>query len=504
MRNHRAGADCRRSPSGRTQSFPQGQHLPGQGRELHRHAALPRQALCLRPRHGRRERFGRHRRHGSDLRIERRHACGTLSSGEHAQLLASAHPACPGYGRTVRQRRQNQLVDLRRRSRLPGRSGRRLRHGCRRSLPAFRRHSLADRVCGGNGPRTPLGTYVRPGLRTGADPLHRAQRRRRSPCARRQQLCQPLGRPPHDQLRPRGRGDEGNRQGHSEPLPRNLRRRLGPQLYPKIEQVTHPFYETFETFHFRHYDDTCSFGMQAPGGNVSHGHADHEERESADDYLFQTRIAGHRNRRPPYLHRSDQPIRRLCVAAQGRSDPHYPLALRPSGQRGRRRSLHRSHNRRVRPDQQRNAGRQVPDDEAGRYARPARLPLDRSCSGLQHLRRPSAIPPPRKRGLRLRPDYRRYTHLHRRRRGKYTRNESPAWHRHRLPARQSTLHDDGRSSRGCSQGDPSRDLLPLSLRRSRRENRHRPTVPGTDRHNGNPHPADGIAFFSNPIGLPFT
>lgn len=36
--------------------------------------------------------------------------------------------------------------------------------------------------------------------------------------------------------------------------------------------------------------------MQAPGGNVSHGHADHEERESADDYLFQTRIAGHRNR----------------------------------------------------------------------------------------------------------------------------------------------------------------------------------------------------------------
>ena len=105
---------------------------------------------------------------------------------------------------------------------------------------------------------------------------------------------------------------------------------------------------------------------------------------------------------------------------------------------GRRRSLHRSHNRRVRPDQQRNAGRQVPDDEAGRYARPARLPLDRSCSGLQHLRRPSAIPPPRKRGLRLRPDYRRYTHLHRRRRGKYTRNESPAWHRHRLPARQST------------------------------------------------------------------
>ena len=57
-------------------------------------------------------------------------------------------------------------------------------------------------------------------------------------------------------------------------------------------------------------------GMQAPGGNVSHGHADHEERESADDYLFQTRIAGHRNRRPPYLHRSDQPIRRLCVAAQ--------------------------------------------------------------------------------------------------------------------------------------------------------------------------------------------
>ena len=38
---------------------------------------------------------------------------------------------------------------------------------------------------------------------------------------------------------------------------------------------------------------------------------------------------------------------------QGRSDPHYPLALRPSGQRGRRRSLHRSHDRRVRPDQQR-------------------------------------------------------------------------------------------------------------------------------------------------------
>ena len=50
-------------------------------------------------------------------------------------FFASAHPACPGHGRTVRQRRQNQLVDLRRRSRLPGRSGRRLRHGCRRSLP---------------------------------------------------------------------------------------------------------------------------------------------------------------------------------------------------------------------------------------------------------------------------------------------------------------------------------------------------------------------------------
>lgn len=33
---------------------------------------------------------------------------------------------------------------------------------------------------------------------------------------------------------------------------------------------------------------------------------------------------------------------------KGRSDPRT-LALRPSGQRGRRRSLHRSHNRRVRP-----------------------------------------------------------------------------------------------------------------------------------------------------------
>ena len=82
---------------------------------------------------------------------------------------------------------------------------------CARSLPAFRRHSLADRVCGGNGPRTPLGTYVRPGLRTGADPLHRTQRDRRGQSLRRQRLRHALRRFAYGQFRQGRGGDERDR-----------------------------------------------------------------------------------------------------------------------------------------------------------------------------------------------------------------------------------------------------------------------------------------------------
>ncbi len=134
------GADCRRSPSGRTQSFPQGQHLPGQGRELHRHAALRAKLYAYA--------LATAEENASGGTVVTAPTCGSsavmpavLYHLVNTRNFASAHPACPGYGRTVRQRRQNQLVDLRRRSRLPGRGRRRLRHGCRRSLPAFRRHS---------------------------------------------------------------------------------------------------------------------------------------------------------------------------------------------------------------------------------------------------------------------------------------------------------------------------------------------------------------------------
>ena len=66
--------------------------------------------------------------------------------------------------------------------------------------------------------------HMRPRVRTGAGPLHRAQRHRRSPGLRRQRLRHALRRLAHGELRQGRGGDERNGPRPSEPLPRNLRR----------------------------------------------------------------------------------------------------------------------------------------------------------------------------------------------------------------------------------------------------------------------------------------
>ena len=105
-----------------------------------------------------------------DLRVERRGAGRVVPSSKEPRFLRRTHLPRVGHGRPVRQRRQTQRLDLGRRSGLPGRGGRRLRHGGRRSQPAFRRQPLADRVCRRNGARTPSGHDLRSRMRPGADP----------------------------------------------------------------------------------------------------------------------------------------------------------------------------------------------------------------------------------------------------------------------------------------------------------------------------------------------
>lgn len=135
--------------------------------------SLQSRGLGLRLRIGRsrRERFGRTDRNSPDLRVERRGAGRVVPSSKEPRFLRRTHLPRVGHGRPVRQRRQTQRLDFGRRSGLPGRGGRRLRHGGRRSQPAFRRQPLADRVCRRNGARTPSGHDLRSRMRTGADPL---------------------------------------------------------------------------------------------------------------------------------------------------------------------------------------------------------------------------------------------------------------------------------------------------------------------------------------------
>ena len=95
---------------------------------------------------------------------------------------------------------------------------------CRRRVPALRRNPFADRIRRRDGSRTPPGPHVRPRVRTGAGPLHRAQRHRRGPGLRRQRLRHALRRLAHGELRQGRGGDERNGPRPSEPLPRNLRR----------------------------------------------------------------------------------------------------------------------------------------------------------------------------------------------------------------------------------------------------------------------------------------
>ena len=78
-----------------------------------------------------------------DVRIERRRSGRSLPHGHLARPAAHPHPPGPGYGRALRQHRQDQLLDLGSRSRLPGRSRRGVRHGRgRRSDPFFFSHTV--------------------------------------------------------------------------------------------------------------------------------------------------------------------------------------------------------------------------------------------------------------------------------------------------------------------------------------------------------------------------
>ena len=75
---------------------------------------------------------------------------------------------------------------------------------------------------------------VRPGVRTRADPVHRAERFRRRPRARREYLLQLLRWQASRKLRPSRGGDAPDRQRPSEPLQRDFRGRLGQDGEPSV------------------------------------------------------------------------------------------------------------------------------------------------------------------------------------------------------------------------------------------------------------------------------
>ena len=99
VRHHSARTQQRRRPARRTQGGTQGEHLPGQIEKLHSVDEFAGQDLRLRARHLRGERLGRHRGHGSHLRIERRGA-GRAAPPRHLARLP-AHPHPPDFSATL-------------------------------------------------------------------------------------------------------------------------------------------------------------------------------------------------------------------------------------------------------------------------------------------------------------------------------------------------------------------------------------------------------------------
>ena len=92
-----------------------------------------------------------------------------------------------------------------------GRSRCRMRHGLGGGQPALRRLARTDRVCRGDGLGAPPRHDLRPGMRTGADSLHRAQRLRCGACAGRQPVLGLYRRTPPRVVRPCGGGNEADR-----------------------------------------------------------------------------------------------------------------------------------------------------------------------------------------------------------------------------------------------------------------------------------------------------
>ena len=119
------------TPPRPAQPAPQGRPIPRQGRRLPRQPQEPRTDLRLRSGRQRAERLGRRNRDSPDLRLVGRAPRCALSYLEKPQPPRKTHPPRPRHGRTHRQRRQAERLDLRRRSRLSGRSRRSLRHGRR-------------------------------------------------------------------------------------------------------------------------------------------------------------------------------------------------------------------------------------------------------------------------------------------------------------------------------------------------------------------------------------
>ena len=132
--------------------------------------------------------------------------------------------------RCHRQSDQAQCLHLRRRMWLPGRDRHRLLHGSRRFGGAVWTGSGPGGICRRGGHGASPGSDLRPHLRSGADPLHRAQR---CSChAGHERLQSELfpDRLPKYQLRYGLPGHEGNRCQPGPPLPGNQRRRPGQDL----------------------------------------------------------------------------------------------------------------------------------------------------------------------------------------------------------------------------------------------------------------------------------
>lgn len=137
-RKRRAGTRPRRRAARPAAPRAPRRDLPRARLGLQAEPPVARSGLRLCAGRSRGERLGRTHRDGPDLRLERRGARRALPPSAEPRLLRRAHLPRAGHGRTVRQRRQAQRLDLGRRGGLSGRGGRRLRDGGRSGQPALR------------------------------------------------------------------------------------------------------------------------------------------------------------------------------------------------------------------------------------------------------------------------------------------------------------------------------------------------------------------------------